>query len=198
MLFVELLSKLLKRGSYRSYRGYKGFVLRKNLAAHEYVRHAQWSPVRHYAHSPMCVGCNTWWHTVRRVQVHPRQDNGCLSRLVHVLPPLTKDQIVEVETLDRERERAVRKGAWTRHSRVQPPQKCCGPLSPTLEERRQADEELTIAELKLGFRPRQDHVDWIQDYLGRRSVEGSRQVNQSFWHRRHPTTALGSPHVSHA
>ena len=176
----------------------QGFVLRKNLAAHEYVRHAQWSPVRHYAHSPMCVGCNTWWHTVRRVQVHLRQDNGCLSRLVHVLPPLTKDQIVEVETLDRERERAVRKGAWTRHSRVQPPQKCCGPLSPTLEERRQAGEELTIAELKLGFRPLQDHVDWIQDYLGRRSVEGSRQVNQSFWLRRHPTSALGSPPVSHA
>ena len=152
-------------------------VLRKNLGSHEYLKHAQWSPVRHFAHGPFCVACHTWWHSVRRVQVHMRQDNGCLARAVHIVPPLTKDQILQLEASDREREQAVHKGAWTKHVRVQPPQRLLGPPTPTRAERHDClGEDLLLSELSHGFLPQPGDVGWIAAYLSEGSVEGSRQT----------------------
>ena len=171
------------------------FALRKNLCSHELLKHQRWSPVRHYAFGEHCIVCLKWWHSVKRVQTHLRQDNGCLAKAVLLAPPLAHADILELESADKLQHTAVKKGNWRRYKTVQPPLQCLGPFQLTRQERLDyCGEDLALEDLRRGFQPEAAHVRWIQTYLDGRSVEGARSFSEELWHRRsHLAAAVGLP-----
>ena len=161
------------------------FALRKNLCSHELLKHQRWSPVRHFTYGEHCIVCLRWWHSAKRVQAHLRLDNNCLVRAVFLAPPLSHAEILIVESADKQRHAAVRKGNWRQNASVLPPQQCAGPPQLTRQERQAyLDEETLLSDLRCGFLPQAEHVRWIQDYLAARSVEGARHFSEEFWHSR--------------
>ena len=161
------------------------FPLRKHLHTHLANVHQLWSPARHFAVGPFCLGCHKWFHSIRRVQSHLKQTPTCLAYAAQVIEPLTQDEVRAVELPAKLIEQGLRRGAWSTHEPVAPALTYVGPLLPTQHDRlRDADDTWNISELCKGHVPRVAVLAWIDAHISGRSVEGSRDTASEFWHRR--------------
>ena len=161
------------------------FTFRKHLCAHLANIHGVLSPARHFAVGPFCVSCHRWFHTVRRAQSHLKQASKCLHRAARLLAPVDQDDIFLLEADCRQKEKALRRGAWSAFEAAAPAQALFGPPLPTLAERHAAiDESWMVADLALGFCPATDTLQWIDSYLAEQTKEGKRVVAADFWHQR--------------
>ncbi|CAE7233843.1 unnamed protein product [Symbiodinium necroappetens] len=77
------------------------FPLRKHLTVHLARRHDVISPTRLLASGPTCVACLRHYHTVARLQNHLKRSGACLHRSACLFPPLTIDEVREVESQDK-------------------------------------------------------------------------------------------------
>ena len=164
-----------------------GFPLRKHLYAHMARAHKLWSPARHFAYDSFCPSCHRWTGNVRLVQLHLKRHDECLRRACHLIPPMTTEQIREVEHEVVQRDRLLRKGKWESFRGHGGTAVLQGPRLPTADERL-ADldflsEQVTLDVFRPLYRPPVDVIDWIEDYLRGRSTEGPRQTATSYWHR---------------
>ena len=164
------------------------FVLRKHLGVHLARTHAVLAPARHFAPVPYCLACHRHYGKTCRVQQHLKSSDKCLLRMVHLIRPLSSDEIKEVEmpdTLARKRQRA---GLWKEYEVPTARPLVFGPRIPTWTERcppSDADEgSVLVSELVSSFRPTPTDVAWIEDHLGQRSCEGPRPTASSFWDNR--------------
>ena len=162
------------------------FVLRKHLCVHLARRHGQLSPARHFAPLPVCLACLRHFHSVRRVQGHLKHSTACLTRLLHVLPPLSVPEISEAESADVAAQRKLRQGHWGAYSAAQPVLPSFGPRHPIYAEV-VGDEDLDLARLSRIYRPSPTVVDWVMKHIAGASVEGARESAQEFWLQR-PTS----------
>ena len=162
------------------------FPLRKHLGAHMAKSHGVWSPARHFALDKYCHACLRWYGSVQQVQLHLKRSDACLLRLVSLFPPLTKDQVRQVEAPEVIREHKLRQGQWTSYRAVAQTLQVFGPPMPTAAERVQDmdfyAEDLPIVSLR-AYRPTHERIQWIQSYIAARSTEGPRTTTRGFWHR---------------
>ncbi|CAE7326979.1 unnamed protein product [Symbiodinium sp. KB8] len=159
------------------------FALRKHLAVHMARRHEVISPVRRYAPLPYCAACMRWFHSVPRVQNHLKHAVSCLTRLLHVMPPLTLEQVREAEGQEARRKGKVAKGAWTQFRAAEPPIPYYGPRQPLYAEAIAdlSEEETTLERLRTLYRPHPEDVEWLMNYIADASEEGPRAMAAEFW-----------------
>ncbi|CAE7688779.1 unnamed protein product [Symbiodinium sp. CCMP2592] len=159
------------------------FVLRKHLGVHLARKHGRLSPSRHYALGSHCHACMKHYHSVRRVQAHLKHSSSCLARLLHVFPPLSVEQITEVESVEVKAMRQLRGGCWGAYVAALPVQQAFGPRPPIYTEITggEGSEDLDLARLARLFRPSPTTVSWVMDHIAQASVEGARESAQEFW-----------------
>ena len=167
------------------------FPKRKLLYAHLSKTHQVLSPARHFAPVPWCLSCLTYFHTVQRVQQHLKQSSRCMLRLPHLLAPMSSADIADAEAPTRSHHSRVASGGWQHYQATAPAAKMAGPLAPTLAERF-LDEDDILATLRPLFRPREDDVAWIAEYVSGRGREGPQQSASTFWERRIVSPACSS------
>ena len=159
------------------------FPLRKHLAVHQARRHGLLSPTRHYAPSSMCLACLRLYHSVERCQYHLKQSKTCLLRLVHVVPPLSLEEIQQAEADDKKQKKALKLGKWKEYQAVTPAAQAFGPRQPTHSEVLTGldEDDVPVSLLQRIYRPTPDVVSWIREYAEGRSAEGPRHSTSAFW-----------------
>ena len=160
------------------------FQLNRHLATHRARAHGSISPARVFAPSEVCLSCMRLFHTVPRVQQHLKENAACLTRLVHIIPPLTLSEVGQAEQPSKDLKRALKGGRWQRYTTHLPPQQTFGPRLPTACEMSSVDESDIIGHLRAPFRPRGQDVAWIAAFHAARSREGPRSSSTDFWHHR--------------
>ena len=162
----------------------EGFKLRKHLGAHLARTHKIWSPARHYALDRYRHACHAWLSNIKQVQFHLKRHDRCLRRLLYLFPPLTTDEIRQVEREDTARERSLKKGQWASFQGASQTAAYFRPLTPTAEERLGDldfySEDVPLSSLT-AYRPDTECVDWIEMYIQARSREGPRGDTRGFW-----------------
>ena len=165
-----------------------GFRLRKHLGAHLARTHRIWSPSRHYTLDVYCHACHRWYGSAAQVGQHLKHSDACLLRMCHLFPPLTNDEIAQVEGAEKAKSRLLRSGDWTVYEGVRQRATFFGPFTPTAEERLGGvdfySEDLTVLGLRAIFHPKPSDVNWISDHIAGRSVEGKRATACSYWRSR--------------
>ena len=158
----------------------KAFQLRKQLHLHLAKTHGLLSPARHYALSDACSACGKFFGSVEQVQQHLKSSMKCLKRCSLLHPPLSKEQIVQVEAAGKRTAKAVRSGCW-RTFEARPPPTIApytfGPLLPTAAESLlglSEGEHLLLSDLRPRFEPSAAVTTWIEEYIAGKSVEGPR------------------------
>ncbi|CAE7364014.1 unnamed protein product [Symbiodinium sp. CCMP2592] len=163
------------------------FVLRKHLAAHQARSHKIWCPARHFAFGPYCLACHRWTGDIRSVQIHLKRTDACLRRMCRLVPPMTTEQIRQVEHDAVIRERQLRRGQWTSFRGRAPTSVVYGPFLSTADERLAGldffSEEVTLDVFRPIYRPPDENLAWVESYLAARSKEGPRPITTSYWHR---------------
>ena len=171
------------------------FPLRKHLGVHLARAHGVLSPSRHFAFDVYCHGCHRWYGSVRQVQQHLKQSGPCLLRVCHVLPALSVEQIRDVEGPEVAKAKQVAKGNWQAYEGYSSRTHMFGPPLPTFSERCQDldfhSEDIPLYLLARAFRPSAQVVEWIQQHVDGRSVEGPRVSAKRFWHM-HPSVSQNS------
>ena len=162
------------------------FPVRKHLHVHLARAHKVFSPSRHYTHSPACVACHKWYSTIKLAQQHLKSSPRCLARAVHLVPPLTYAQILDVEAPESQARKKLQKGQWHGFTARPPPVKApvtFGPRIPTADERLSALEEgdVHLSDLARLFRPSPHDLDWIAFHVSSSSREGPRVHTRRFW-----------------
>ncbi|CAE7432948.1 unnamed protein product [Symbiodinium sp. CCMP2456] len=164
------------------------FRLRKHLGAHLARTHRVWSPSRHFTMAEYCHGCHRWYGSASQVAQHLKQSDSCLWRLCHVFPPLNDEEIAQVESEEKKRQRLLKGGQWTAYVGVGQRALFYGPLTPTAEERLGQvdffDEDVDLSSLRSVFHPSPADVAWISAHIAGRSVEGRRETACSCWRSR--------------
>ena len=156
------------------------FPLRKHLAVHQARAHGMLSPSRHFVFQPFCFACHKWYHDLHRVQYHLKGSVPCMTRLLHVIPPLSQAQVYEVEREERQNRRHMKQGAWHRYAAAAPPLQAFFPRLPTYSEAA-VEETDALTHIRLRYRPTPQTVQWIMDWLQASSVEGPRSEAAEFW-----------------
>ena len=162
------------------------FLLHKHVAVHEARSHGALSPARHYAWTPWCLSCMTYYHTMERVQNHLRGTHACLQRCALVIPPMSLLEVREAELEGKARNKRIRNGSWTSFRAAAPSLPAFGPRLPTYQE---ATADLDEQDLFLGrmarlFRPSSAVLQWVDITCQRHAPEGPRGDNEDFWLRR--------------
>ena len=158
------------------------FRLRRYLCSHMAKRHGVVSPVRHFVTVPWCVACLRRYTSVPAVQNHLRYSAVCLRRAVRVMAPLTLSEIADAEQAHRQQQTLLKKGRWQAFQPVHQVMQMFGPLAPTWDERfPDGFEDCMVADLRRGFRPRPEHLSWIEDYCSQASVIGPTTASVDFW-----------------
>ena len=162
------------------------FPLRKHLHAHLAKAHRVYSPSRHFTLTPACLACHKWYGSIKQSQQHLKCSPGCLSRVVHLMSPLSYEQILELEAPEKAAARKIQRGDWSHFSARAPPTKApvtCGPRIPTADERLQGlqEDDITIKDLARLFRPDPTDVAWISGHVADASTEGPRVHTKRFW-----------------
>ncbi|CAE7234196.1 unnamed protein product, partial [Symbiodinium necroappetens] len=128
------------------------FVLRKHQALH---------------------ACLKFYHTVDRLQYHLKRSAPCLTRVVHVLPPMSPAELRAVEGADAATKRKVGKGQWQHYVAARPSAQSYGPRLPIAAERLQGlqEDDLTLADLGRVYRPPPGVVAQVMDFIDAASSE---------------------------
>ena len=103
-----------------------------------------------------------------------------MTRLLHVIPPLSQAQVYEVEREEQQNRRRLRQGAWHRYEAAAPPLQAFFPRLPTYTEAA-VEETDALAHIRPRYRPAPQTVQWIMDWLQASSVEGPRTEAVEFW-----------------
>ena len=157
------------------------FVLRSSLATHQARRHAIWAPARHFAPHKQCVACLKVFDTVMLTQAHLRRNAACLRRAAELIPPLSRTEIVESESADKNRLRAVKAGGWKRYQTVHRSLAGEGPHQAVWGEIEQDADEFAISVVAKCFRPDPLVLTWVDSFLNAASTSGSRQTTFKWW-----------------
>ena len=73
----------------------------KHLHAHMANAHRIYSPANQYTLSPACIACLKLYGSIQQSQQHLKRSPPCLCKAVHLVPPLSYAQILELEALRR-------------------------------------------------------------------------------------------------
>ena len=157
------------------------FVLRSSLATHQARRHALWAPARHFAPHKQCVACLKVFGTVMLTQAHLRRNAACLRRAAELIPPLSRTEIVEAESADKNRLRAVKAGGWKCYQTVHRSLAGEGPHQAVWGEIEQDADEFAISVVAKCFRPDPLVLTWVDSFLNAASTSGSRQTTFKWW-----------------
>ena len=164
------------------------FALRKHVGAHLARTHKVWSPARHFTLDVFCHSCHKWYGSVSQVANHLKRSSECLSRACQLFPPLSTEEIRQVESSEKRASKRISQGCWSLFKGVQQKSVYVGPRMPTATERLQGvdffDEDCTVADLKRAYMPEPSVVTWISQYISERSSEGPRQTTSAFWRTR--------------
>ena len=164
------------------------FPLRKHLGVHLARAHGVLAPSRHFAPHTFCVACHRDYGAVRRVQMHLKGADSCLRRAARVIAPMTRDEIAAAEAPDKALGKKQKGGQWIDFKAPAPALVAYGPVLPLWQERRPGSDvpegEVLLSQLRPPFIPAQATLDWVEDHISRRSVEGPRTTSCSFWDRR--------------
>ncbi|CAE7745134.1 tyrP-A [Symbiodinium sp. CCMP2592] len=179
--------------AYRCWLCDKAFVLRKHLHLHLAKSHGWLSPARHFAISEACSACGKYFGDVAQVQQHLKSSSRCLLRCCYLHPPLTKEQIAQVEAPAKKRAKTVKAGCWRAfkpRAHPAPAPLTFGPLWPTALERCSGivlDEQQPLSTLARPYTPQASTVTWIEAYIAGKSQEGPRTTAVRYWQRK-PTS----------
>ena len=75
-----------------------------------------------------------------------------MTRLLHVIPPLSQAQVYEVEREERQNRRHMKQGAWHRYAAAAPPLQAFFPRLPTYSEAA-VEETDALTHIRLRYRP---------------------------------------------
>ena len=100
-------------------------------------------------------------------------------------------EVRSVEAVDADRQRKLRKGAWTAFEAAPPALLVYFPRLPTAQEVTSdpSDEDTLLLDLRPRFRPDPLDVASVQAWIDEASTEGPRSFVQEFWHLK-PTDTL--------
>ena len=159
-----------------------GFPLRKHLGVHMARAHGVFSPARHLAFGCVCISCLKCYHTPSRLQFHLKRSDRCLRRSCLLAPPLSLQEVREVEADEVKAKKRIKAGLWQTYSAAAPAVQAEGPMAVTADERLDmCGEDMDLATPSRLFRPCGVFLSWVDRFTAERSREGPRQGTASFW-----------------
>ena len=158
------------------------FPLRRYLATHQARRHQLLSPSRHFAPHCWCIACLRLYSSVQAVQTHLRHSRRCLTRALHLMPPMSAEEICQAEEEHKSRAKSLRDGQWHTFRKCQEVVQAYGPVQPVFDERWSHDPESVPLEAfaKL-YRPSVRDLQWLDAYYQDASTVGPCQEQLAFW-----------------
>ena len=162
------------------------FAQRSFLTVHLARKHQLYAPARHFAPHRQCVACLRTFSTVMLAQAHLRRNPACLRRAAWLMDPLDVEAIVAAESADKQVCKLVKRGGWQRQATVLRAQQGSGPLHVTAVDIESHPDAFSITTLARQFRPREDVVQWLEQYLASTTRSGPRQVAVSWWCKKPP------------
>ena len=160
------------------------FAQRSFLTVHLARKHRLFAPARHFAPHRQCVACLRTFSTVMLTQAHLRRNPACLRRAAWLMDPLDFEAIIEAESLDKRVCKLVRKGGWQQQSTILRAQPGSGPRHVTAVDIEANPDAFSITTLARQFQPREDVIQWLEQYLSSATKSGPRQVASCWWQKK--------------
>ena len=108
----------------------EGFPSKRALAMHASKRHGYRTLVKHYAIDGQCPNCCRDFHGRARLCAHLRGAQGCLRRLQACFPPLTLEQMKDLDATDNKEAKELKKQGWLPTKALAPVIRAYGPELP--------------------------------------------------------------------